>query len=227
MEFVAGGGEVVVVEFLRHPVHQILHLGPDPRIERMAGVRPAHDRLKLCRVCVGDEEAVDIPQGQKHVPHGLFHEFLGEPQVFRAHSRAAHQRKTHGIRPVARHHLHRVRVVAQSFTHLLPVFSQYDAVHHHMPERRFIEECSGEHHQRVEPCTGLVQPFRNEVGRESGRSLAVSVSHFEGIVPLGVGHGAALEPAVHYLRDALHVGINANFDLLCIPDSCSNTFIVA
>ena len=56
--------------------------------------------------------------------------------------------------------------------------------------------------ERVEPAARLVDGLADEV---RGEVLEEGVFVFEGVVPLGVGHRAAIEPGVGHLRHALRI----------------------
>ena len=60
-------------------------------------------------------------------------------------------------------------------------------------------------HQRVEPAAGLINRLRDEV---RGELLLELVLILEGIVMLGIGHSAGVEPDVHNLGDTVH-GLSA------------------
>ncbi len=55
--------------------------------------------------------------------------------------------------------------------------------------------------QGVEPTACLIHPFRDEIRREV---IFENLLIFKGIVPLGVGHGAAVEPDVDEVEFAAH-----------------------
>ena len=64
-----------------------------------------------------------------------------------------------------------------------------------------VEQRGGQHVERIEPAAGLPDVLHDEVAREVAlEPLAV----LEGVVHLGEGHGAGLEPAVQDVRDAAH-----------------------
>ena len=69
-------------------------------------------------------------------------------------------------------------------------------------ERRPVEQHRGDGLQGVEPATGLVDGFRDEVRREV---LLKFLLVLKGIVPLGEGHGAGVVPAVDNLLDPVHL----------------------
>ena len=68
--------------------------------------------------------------------------------------------------------------------------------------RRLVEDEGADREKGVEPATGLVDGLRDEVRREL-RLEEVLV--LEGIVVLGEGHGAGVEPAVDDFGDTLHL----------------------
>jgi len=61
--------------------------------------------------------------------------------------------------------------------------------------------------QGVEPSAGLVDALGDEVGREGPGFTGLWTDHvtvLEGVMPLGIGHGAAVEPDVDEVRDPAH-----------------------
>ena len=52
-----------------------------------------------------------------------------------------------------------------------------------------------------EPSTGLIHPFCDEIGREV---LLENVLIFERVMPLGIGHGAAIKPHINKVEFAGH-----------------------
>jgi hypothetical protein len=78
--------------------------------------------------------------------------------------------------------------------------SKHKSVHDKVLERGLVEETGREHHECVEPATGLIQAFGDEV---RGEALLESVGVLEWVVQLGVRHGTGLEPTVEHLLDAL------------------------
>ena len=96
-------------------------------------------------------------------------------------------------------HLRRLGVVLEAFAHLAPVLGEQHARDDAVAKSRFVEESCRQHREGVEPASGLVKSFGDEVGGE----IALEVlSLLEGIVVLAVGHGTGLEPAIKYFRNA-------------------------
>ena len=108
--------------------------------------------------------------------------------------------------------MRRIGIVLQALGHLAAVLGEDEAVDDDVFERRFSEQGGAEQHQGVEPAAGLVEAFRDEVG---GEELVQLVGAFEGVVLLGVGHGAGFEPAVeHFGRAAVGLAVERERDFV-------------
>ena len=66
---------------------------------------------------------------------------------------------------------------------------------------RFVEDQGGNGQQGIEPASGLITASGDEVGGELPLEQFLV---FKGIMMLGEGHGAGIEPAVNDLRHPLH-----------------------
>ena len=65
-----------------------------------------------------------------------------------------------------------------------------------------VEQQGRNRQERIKPSSGLVNGFRNKVRRELGFK---QVFVLKGIVMLGKGHGARIEPAVDDFGHPLHL----------------------
>ena len=72
---------------------------------------------------------------------------------------------------------------------------------HAVGEGMAVEERRGQHMHRVEPAAGLGQVFHDEIG---GKVLLKPLAVLKGIVGLGEGHGARVEPDIQHFRHAPH-----------------------
>ncbi len=68
-------------------------------------------------------------------------------------------------------------------------------------EGRPVEERRAQHHQRVEPAARLRDVLDDEVRREV---VLEPLAVLEGVVHLGEGHGAGIEPAVEDVGNPTH-----------------------
>ena len=92
--------------------------------------------------------------------------------------------------------------VAHVLAHFLAAAVQDEAEADNVAVGGFPLEQGCQGVEAVEPAAGLVHGFTDVVGREP--SVLVNLGVVEGIVPLGEGHGAGIEPGVHDLGDAMH-----------------------
>ena len=105
-------------------------------------------------------------------------------------------------------HLPGVHHVALGLAHLLAGLVQDVAQRHHVAvggglgRRAGGVEQRGLRVQRIEPAAGLVHALTDEVGREV---RAEGLRVLKRVMPLGVGHGAAVEPGVGHFRDPAHL----------------------
>ena len=96
---------------------------------------------------------------------------------------------------------HRVNRVALGLTHLLAVLILYMAEHDDISVRCLVEQQRGNRHQRIEPASRLVNSLGNKVSREL---LLKYFFIFKWIMMLCKRHRSGVEPAVDYLRYAVH-----------------------
>ena len=152
-------------------------------------------------VGVGDKEAVAVPQGDEDALQHVTDTLVAVLQVVGLHCGGVHQKQADGIGPEHGHRLGGVGVVPQALGHLLAVGGKDKAVYHTVLEGGTVKEGGCQNGEGVEPASGLVQSLGDEVRREVAFQVVLVL---EGIVVLGVGHGARLKPAVQHLRDAGH-----------------------
>ena len=198
VDFAGGHGRVVVVECVGDATDQRVEFADDPAVQfdgrrRRIGIRsPAVD------VGVGDEEGVGVPEGVEESALGFADQAGGEA------SRVAGRRGDVAV-PAQRVGAALVEDgpgvddVALGLGHLLAGLVEDVTERDHVAERDRLGHGLGavEHGglgvERVEPASGLVDGFADEVG---GESLVEAVLVLEGVVPLGVGHRAGVEPGV-------------------------------
>ena len=212
----AGPGDVVAVHLGGHRLGQVLGAGQDVAVHdvqaavlgeqaRVVQVDAARDVAGLTHLArVEGEEVPGVPQRQHHLAHGVADGLVGDHEVASAHDRRREQEPAHGVGPVAVEDHGDVRVVAQRLAHLRPVVTQEDAVGDAGGEGGPVEQGGGQDVEGVEPAAGLADVLHDEVARIV-RLEPLDV--LEGVVHLGEGHGAGLEPTVQDVGDAAHHGL--------------------
>ena len=197
--FQDGALEVVVVERGGDVGDEGLHGGDDPAVEDVGGVWGGDVGLvEAVGVGVGDEEAVGVPPGDEEVAEDLLDAVLGEAEVLGADDGGVDEVEAEGVGAELLDDLGGVGVVAQALGHLLAVLGEDEAVDDDVAVGGLAEEEGAEDEEGVEPAAGLVEALGDEVGGEEVFQLLAG----EGVVLLGVGHGAGFEPAVEDLGGA-------------------------
>ena len=196
-------GDHVVVQVGIHGLYHGIHLGQEPFIH--------HGQLVVLQGVIHGVEAVDIgvqypegvgvPQGSHELAlslgHGLVLVALGQPG-----GAAGVEEPADGVGPVGLQGIEGIHRVALGLTHLLSVLVQHQAHNHHVLVGGLVEQQGGLGKQRVEPAPGLVHGLGNELGRELGLEQLLVL---KGIMVLGEGHSAGVEPAVDHLGHPLHL----------------------
>ena len=195
--------EMIGVHRLADFLDHIGERGENPAVERICRVFRRFEftlrRFPAVDVRISREEAVCVPDRKHDAAEDFLDSLFGELEVFGADDRRAEQEQTQRIRSVRVDDVQRVRIVLFALGHLLSVFREDESVDDDVARRRLSEQRGGEHDERVEPSSGLVEPFRDEIGGE----MFVEVGFvFKRIMLLRVGHGAAFKPAVEHFRDA-------------------------
>ena len=193
----------------------ISQCGKDPAVQRVCGIfgrdRFASRGIPVIQVCISHKELETVPDGEQNGTHDLFDAVFGELEVFRTDDLGFEEEEAERIGTVAVDHIHGVGIVFQALAHLLSVFRENHAVDDDMEGGGLVKEGGGKNREGVEPAAGLVLTFRDEVGGE--HTFKMFLVH-EGIMLLGVGHGAAFKPAVQHFRHALEDGAGlGGFDL--------------
>ena len=161
---------------------------------------------------VGGEEAEGVPEREDGGSDDLLDAALGEAQVLGADDGRVEEEEPQRVGAVLVDDLLGCGVVLEALGHLAPVLGEDEAIDDDVPEGGLVEEDGGEDMERVEPAAGLVKAPGDEVGGEAGLDL---LAVLEGVVVLGVGHGAGLEPAVEDLRRAaVGLAVAADDDLV-------------
>ena len=196
-------GDAVVFQIGVHFPNHGIQLGKQPLVHNRKGIFLPLVLVGIELVDIGIQhiECIGVPQGGKQLSlafaHGLAGEALGNPR-----GGAGVEVPADGVCAVSGQCLKGVNSVALGLGHLLAVFVLHMAQHDDVLKGSLVEDQSGDSQQGVEPAAGLVNGFGDEVG---GELLLEQVFILKGIVMLGKGHGAGVEPAVDNLGDALHL----------------------
>ena len=91
----------------------------------------------------------------------------------------------------------RVRVVPLALGHFRTVLGQNDTVDDQVLEGSCTLDSGGDDHEGVEPASGLIETFSNEICWES--LIELLIADREWVVALSIRHGTTLEPTVEDL----------------------------
>ena len=140
------------------------HVGAGERLflRRMEGLAG----LGLPVLDVLQQEAVGVVPRDEHVLQHAVHAGLLESERLRSHHRRVDEVQTHRVGAVFVDDGLGVGVVLQALAHLLAVLGEHQAVHDDVLPGGLVEQRGGQHHQRVEPASRLVEALRDEIGGE-------------------------------------------------------------
>src|SRR5699024_6445535 len=136
------------------------------------------------------KELITVPQGKHDLGDNLLDTGFLEPERFSTDNRRVNHIQSKRVRTVTLHDQGRVGIGFQSLRHLLAVFSEDNSVHDTVLEREFTEQMSSQDGQGIEPTTGLVQTFRDEITRETLLKLLLV---FEWVVLRRIRHASRLK----------------------------------
>ncbi|MPM72188.1 hypothetical protein SDC9_119161 [bioreactor metagenome] len=193
--------KIVMIQFKADLFDHLCAGAQNPAVERIGrtfGSRRARSRLIAVDIGVGYEKAVGIPHRDHHVAEHFLDAVFRKLQIFGAHHLRPQHEQPQRIRAVTVDHIHRIGIILLALGHLLPVLGQNQPVHDHMLERRLVEQRRAQHHQRVKPAAGLVQPLGDEIGREVGFEMLLV---FKRIMLLRIRHRTGFKPAVEHFRN--------------------------
>ena len=198
----ARAGDVVGVHLLGHTGDQRVRLREEVAVELTGGVGPLGGAVAV-DVRVTAEERVRVPDRVHDQTHDIAHvrRVLRDLQVAAAEDRRTHQVPAERIGTDRLHDLDGVGVVAELLRQLAALAVEHHAVAHDVAEGVAVEQRDRQHVHGVEPAAGLSDVFDDEVRRAVGVEPLLVL---EGVVHLGEGHRARLEPAVEHLRHATH-----------------------
>ena len=151
-------------------------------------------------VGVEGEERVRVQQSTEELPLN-FRDAGGVEQLRFPRGARHHQVPAGGVCAVLGDYLERIHRIAAGLGHLLSLLVQHHLVDDDVLERRLFEQVRADRMQGVEPPPGLVDSFRDEVGREG---MFEDVFVLERVVPLGKRHRPRVEPDIDDLRYARH-----------------------
>ncbi len=125
------------------------------------------------------------------------------------HSLAVKHIETYRICSIFMNHFHGIGIVFKPLRHFAAVCRQDNPVDDNILERRCLEQRCRQDRESVEPPSGLVYAFGNEICRKiCFKKLLI----LEGIVILCIRHGARFKPAVKNFRNAIKQ-LSISFDL--------------
>jgi hypothetical protein len=137
-----------------------------------------------------------IPR-QKHVFQNVFNSNIFKVQRVSMNERAVHQIQTKSVCSVLSNDDQRIGVIFFAFGHFLPVLGQNETVYDQIFVGGLVFESGTNDIQGVEPASGLIDSFSDEISREHFAELLL-VSR-KRIMNLCVRHRATFEPAIEDL----------------------------
>ena len=197
-----GLGNVIIAQVVVHVPDGAVQTAQDPLVHQGQTdlVHGVILGVEVVDIGVQHEERVGVLQGGHELAlafvDGLVAEAAGQPG-----SAGRVEIPADRVRALLIQHRPRIDHVAQMLGHLAALRVLHVTHHDAVFKGRAVEQQGGNGFQRVEPAPGLVDGFGNEVGREA---LFEDILVFEGIVPLGEGHGSGIVPAVDDVGDAGH-----------------------
>jgi len=153
-----------------------------------------------------NEETVRVVPRQKHFAHNAADAFFAEVEVVSTHQRGVDEIKANRVGTKLVADLDGVGVVLKAFAHLFAVLGEHEPVYDKVFVRVTVFDPRGNHVQSVEPSSRLVDAFPDEVGRENLSELFFGSA--EGVMDLGEGHGATLEPTVEDFLNAAQFSLS-------------------
>ena len=203
LQRLGGLRDAVIVQMVIHRLHRTGKAGKQPavhyrQVRRIQGVFCC---VKAVNIGIQHKEGVGIPQRPDKLALTLNHclavEAVGQPR-----GGIDIEIPADGVSAVGLQRLKGIHRVALGFAHLLPVFILHVSQHNDVFEAGTVKHQGRDGVQRIEPAAGLIHRLADEIRREL---LLEQLLVFEGIVVLGKGHRAGIEPAVNHLGDAVHL----------------------
>ena len=187
-----------------HAVNNLIETGDDPDIQNapLLACPPAH--LLTCRrpfiqAGVGDEEVVDVPQGQQELPANFIGAVVAEEKVafrFVVAIHPAHHVYAHFVGGFVE-----LNGVAPAFVHCPAIFGKEGGVAEIVFERRRAVQYGCHHQHAVEPVAELAgEGFTGEVG---GIPL-FPVVRVGAIFQRAEGNDAGVKPGVAHILNTSH-----------------------
>ena len=197
-----GSHMVILIHIFRYIVYELIVFAEDPAIEfrSLCIVDRKGSRIDIILICVKDKEVIYVPQGSEELADHVFEAFFVE--LGRRPCRRYGQQIPSGrIRAVFIQHFKRRYGIALVLGHLFTLFVEDQVVDQYVSVWRTAFDNCRNCHQRIEPASGLVDAFADEVCREQ---LIKVLRVFKRIMPLCERHGTGVKPAVHNFRDSVH-----------------------
>ncbi len=228
----AGARRVVVVELSGHTLDERVEAGEYPAVNLGEADLAVAERggvgVEAVDVGVEREETVGVVECTEKLTAALIHTVGVELQVI-PRLRVGEHVEAHGVGAIFVDHLEWVGDVAHMLRHLVALGIEHETGGDDVLEGYRTEHHRGDGVEREEPAARLVDALVDEVGGEegwrNGRTLVGAVNQLtavfglalaggfqtlginlalEGVVQLGVGHGAGVEPHVDEVALAVH-----------------------
>jgi hypothetical protein len=158
-------------------------------------------RLHLKSGDVLDQESVGVEPWQEDVSNDSVNTSFLELEWFGSHNWRVTEIKSAGISTIVFSDLHWWWVVLFTLGHLSSVFSKDNTVDDKVFEWSLVLDGSRDDHEGIEPSSGLIESFSNEISWES--LVEFLLRDAEWIVRLSIWHGSRFEPAVEHLWNSL------------------------
>ena len=147
------------------------------------------------------KEGIDIPEGQQHPAQGFVDQAVGKAAGF-AGMGSGKEIPAQGVGAVGVQHGSRLHHIAHVLAHLLTASVQNQPQADDIAVGGLFLEQGSQGVEAVEPAAGLVDGLADVIGGKA--AIGVNGLVVKGIVPLGKGHRAGVEPGIHHFRDAAH-----------------------
>ena len=183
-----GAGRLVLIHLAAVFGHQRVQFGDNPAVQ-LAPLLVRENLLLVngpaVEIGVQCEEVVGIIQGAEQLVARFDDTLKVEFQVIPRRC-IRHHIPAGGIGSMSCKGFKRIHHVAFRLGHFVALLVEYQSVRHHIFVGHRIKTHHGNSVQGIEPASGLVNTFRDKIGREIALE---SVLVLKRIVPLRIGHG--------------------------------------
>ncbi len=147
-----------------------------------------------------EQESINVVPGVEDLLQGFKDTLFVEAKSFGSDQRTVHQVKSDGVSTVLVDDFHGIGVVLESLGHLLTIGSQDKTVDDQVLVGILVFDGSGDDVKGIEPTSGLIETFTDEVSGESLFELFGGGG--ERIMALSERHRARFEPAIEDFIDS-------------------------